>query len=154
MKRVQRFDTVKVKARFDENGFLVDTPIVARIGAQTYQTPNGPRVEFRPRSEVFDAESLASYQGKPITLGHKMVNAKNAKGLVVGSCSGAGKEDGIGVLVPVMIYDGESIEQAKQRVAAELSVGYTSIDIDKKAGATTRRANTTSMKTYRKTSKN
>lgn len=53
-----------------------------------------------------------------------------------------------------MIYDGESIEQAKQRVAAELSVGYTSIDIDKKAGATTRRANTTSMKTYRKTSKN
>lgn len=132
MKRVQRFDTVKVKARFDENGFLVDTPIVARIGAQTYQTPNGPRVEFRPRSEVFDAESLASYQGKPITLGHKMVNAKNAKGLVVGSCSGAGKEDGIGVLVPVMIYDGESIEQAKKRVAAELSVGYTSIDIDKK----------------------
>lgn len=132
MKTVQRFDTVRVKARFDENGFLVDTPIVARIGAQTYQTPSGPRVEFRPRSEVFDSESLASYQGKPITLGHKMVNSKNAKGLVVGSCSGEGKEDGIGVLVPVMIYDGESIEQAKQRVAAELSVGYTSVDIDRK----------------------
>ncbi|WP_236513505.1 DUF2213 domain-containing protein, partial [Escherichia coli] len=55
-----------------------------------------------------------------------------AKGLVVGSCSGAGKEEGIGVLVPVMIYDGESIEQAKKRVAAELSVGYTSVDIDRK----------------------
>lgn len=134
MKKVQRFDVARVKARFDENGFLVDTPIVARIGAQTYQTPKGPRVEFRPASEVFDSESLESFRGKPITLGHTMVNAKNAKNLVVGSCSGAGKRDhdGVGVLAPVTVYDEHSIGQAKKKIAAELSVGYTSVDIDRK----------------------
>ena len=134
MKRVQRFDIARVKARFDENGFLVDTPIVARIGAQTYQTPKGPRVEFRPASEVFDAESLESFRGKPITLGHTMVNAKNAKDLVVGSCAGAGKRDhdGVGVLAPVTVYDEYSIGQAKKKIAAELSVGYSSVDIDRK----------------------
>lgn len=134
MKKVQRFDVARVKARFDENGFLVDTPIVARIGAQTYQTPNGPRVEFRPALEVFDSESLESYRGKPITLGHKMVNAKNAKSLVVGSCAGSGKRDhdGVGVLAPVTVYDEHSIGQAKKKIAAELSVGYTSVDIDRK----------------------
>lgn len=133
MKTVQRFDTARVKARFDENGFLVDTPIVARIGAQTYQTPNGSRIEFRPASEVFDAESLESYRGKPITLGHKMVNAKNAKDLVVGSCAGAGKRDheGVGVIAPVTVYDEHSISQAKKKIAAELSVGYSSVDVER-----------------------
>lgn len=133
MKKVQRFDTAKVKAHFDENGFLIDTPIVARIGAQTYHTPKGPRVEFRPASEVFDEDSLESYRGKPITLGHKIVNSKNAKDLVVGSCPGAAKRDsdGIGVLAPVMVYDEHSIEQAKKKIAAEISVGYSSVDIER-----------------------
>ena len=133
MKKVQRFDTAKVKAHFDENGFLIDTPVVARIGAQTYQTPKGPRVEFRPAKEVFDEDSLESYRGKPITLGHTIVNSKNAKDLVVGSCPGSAKRDsdGIGVLAPVMVYDEHSIEQAKKKIAAEISVGYSSVDIER-----------------------
>lgn len=127
----QRYDSVKVKARFDENGFLVDTPIVARIGAQTYYKADGtPRVEFRPASEVFKPESLATYQGKPITLGHVTVNSKNAKQVVVGSCSGSGVRADNGVEVPVTVYDSEAIGKAKSKIAAELSVGYTSVDIE------------------------
>ncbi|QAX92037.1 major capsid protein [Shigella phage vB_SsoS_008] len=60
--------TVKIKAHFDDNGFLVDRPIVARIGAQVY-TSHGDRVEFRPASEVFKQDSLQSFAGKPITVG-------------------------------------------------------------------------------------
>lgn len=127
----QRYDSAKVKARFDENGFLVDTPIVARIGAQTYYKVDGtPRVEFRPASEVFKPESLATYQGKPITLGHVTVNSKNAKQVVVGSCSGPGMRSDKGVEVPVTVYDSEAIGKAKSKIAAELSVGYTSVDIE------------------------
>lgn len=127
----QRYDSAKVKARFDENGFLVDTPIVARIGAQTYYKADGtPRVEFRPASEVFKPESLATYQGKPITLGHVTVNSKNAKQVVVGSCSGSGVRADNGVEVPVTVYDSEAISKAKSKIAAELSVGYTSVDIE------------------------
>lgn len=131
MKKVQRFDSVKVKAKIDEHGFLVDRPIVARIGLQVYQTPYGERREFRPASEVFKADSLETFSGKPVTIGHITVTPENAKDVVVGACSGAGIPNGIGVEVPLNIYDKGAIQKAKSKQAAELSVGYTSVDIDR-----------------------
>lgn len=130
-KKVQRFDSVRVKAHFDEHGFLVDRPIVARIGLQVYQTPFGERREFRPASEVFKADSLATYAGKPITVGHVTVTPENAEKVVVGSCAGAGIQNGIGVEAPLNIYAKRAIESAKKKQTAEISVGYTSVDIDK-----------------------
>lgn len=131
MKAKQRFDSVKVKAHFDDNGFLVDRPIVARIGLQVYQTPFGQRREFRPASEVFKADSLATFAGKPITVGHVTVTPENADSVVVGSCAGAGVPNGIGVEVPLSIYSKRAIDSAKKKDTAEISVGYTSVDIDK-----------------------
>lgn len=127
----QRFDSVQVRAHFDDNGFLVDRPIVARIGLQVYKTPFGERREFRPASEVFKPDSLASFAGKPITLGHVTVTPENADQVVVGSCAGAGVPNGIGVEAPLSIYVKRAIESAKKKDAAELSVGYTSVDIDR-----------------------
>ena len=127
----QRFDSVRVKAHFDDNGFLVDRPVVARIGLQVYQTPFGPRREFRPASEVFKADSLATFAGKPITVGHVTVTPENAAEVVVGSCAGAGVPNGIGVEAPLSIYAKRAIESARKRDTAEISVGYTSEDIDK-----------------------
>lgn len=131
MKAKQRFDSVQVKAHFDDNGFLVDRPIVARIGLQEYRTPYGIRREFRPASEVFKADSLATFAGKPITIGHVTVTPDNADQVVVGSCAGAGVPNGIGVEVPLSIYSKRAIESAKKKDTAEISVGYTSVDIDK-----------------------
>lgn len=131
MKKVQRFDSVQVKAHFDEHGFLVDRPIVARIGLQIYQTPFGERREFRPAAEVFKADSLASFAGKPVTLGHVTVTPENADQVVVGACGGSGIQNGVGVEVPLSIYVKRAIESAKKRDTAELSVGYTSVDIEK-----------------------
>ena len=131
MKKVQRFDSVQFKAKIDENGFLVDRPIVARIGLQVYQTPFGERREFRPASEVFKADSLATFSGKPITIGHVTVTPDNAKEVVVGACAGAGIPNGIGVEVPLSIYDKRAIQNAKNKITPELSVGYTSVDIDR-----------------------
>lgn len=130
MKKVQRFDSVQFKAKIDENGFLVDRPIVARIGLQIYQTPYGERREFRPASEVFKADSLETFSGKPVTIGHVTVTPENAKQVVVGACAGAGIQKGIGVEVPLSIYDKSAIQSAKNKRTPELSVGYTSIDID------------------------
>ena len=128
-----RYDSARVKARFDENGFLVDTPIVARVGVQTYYLPDGTeRREFRPASEVFKPDSLASYQGKPITLGHVFVNAENAKGVVVGAVSGPAMREDSNVIVPLTVYDKESIEKAKNGIAGELSVGYSTVDVESK----------------------
>lgn len=127
----QRFDSVQVRAHFDDNGFLVDRPIVARIGLQVYKTPFGERREFRPASEVFKADSLATFAGKPITLGHVTVTPENADQVVVGSCAGAGIQNGIGVEAPLSIYSKRAIDSAKKKDTAELSVGYTSVDIDR-----------------------
>ena len=123
-----RYDSAKFKATIDENGFLVDTPVVARLGVQVYYTDDGRTVrEFRPAEEVFKDESLASYQGKPMTLDHVFVNSENAKEVVVGSVTGKAEPLGSSVVAPIVVYDNTAIQEAMAGNAKELSVGYSAI---------------------------
>lgn len=123
-----RYDSAKFKATIDENGFLVDTPVVARLGVQVYYTEDGRTVrEFRPAEEVFKDESLASYQGKPMTLDHVFVNSNNAKEVVVGSVTGKAEPLGSSVVAPIVVYDNTAIQEAMAGNAKELSVGYSAI---------------------------
>lgn len=123
-----RYDSVKFKATIDENGFLVDTPVVARLGVQVYYMEDGRTVrEFRPAEEVFKDESLASYQGKPMTLDHVFVNSENAKEVVVGSVTGKAEPLGSSVIAPIVVYDNTAIQEAMAGNAKELSVGYSAI---------------------------
>lgn len=123
-----RYDSAKFKATIDENGFLVDTPVVARLGVQVYYMEDGRTVrEFRPAEEVFKDESLASYQGKPMTLDHVFVNSDNAKEVVVGSVSGKAEPLGSSVVAPIVVYDNTAIQEAMAGNAKELSVGYSAI---------------------------
>ena len=129
-----RYDSAKFKATIDENGFLVDTPVVARLGVQVYYTEDGRTVrEFRPAEEVFKDESLASYQGKPMTLDHVFVNSENAKEVVVGSVTGKAEPLGSSVIAPIVVYDNTAIQEAMAGNAKELSVGYSAI-IDETPG--------------------
>lgn len=126
----QRYDSAPIKARFDSNGFLHDEPIIARIGIQSYMKPDGTiQREFRPASEVFKKDAMELFRGMPIVEGHTEVSTKNARGLVVGSISGSGRRDGVGLLCPIVIHDEASIQSAKRGDAAELSVGYKTNDI-------------------------
>lgn len=132
MKAKQRFDYLLFKAIKDENGFIFDVPVVARVGLQEYTLADGStQREFRPESEVFDIDSLTSYRGKPITLGHVTVTPDNAKDVVVGNCSGEAFADrGEGkVMCPITIMDSDAIAAAESGKARELSVGYTVIEI-------------------------
>lgn len=123
-----RFDTATFKATIDENGFLVDTPVVARLGVQVYYMEDGSTVrEFRPAEEVFKEESLASYQGKPMTLDHVFVNSDNAKDVVVGSVTGKAEALGSTVIAPIVVYSQEAIDEARSGNAKELSVGYSAV---------------------------
>src|SRR5699024_746828 len=132
MKAKQRFDYLLFKAIKDENGFIFDVPVVARVGLQEYTLADGStQREFRPASEVFDIDSLTSYRGKPITLGHVTVTTDNAKDVIVGNCSGeafADRSEGK-VMCPITIMDSEAIAAAESGKARELSVGYTVIEI-------------------------
>ena len=123
-----RYDSSEFKATIDENGFLVDKPVVARLGVQVYYMEDGRTVrEFRPAEEVFKDESLASYQGKPMTLDHVFVNSENAKEVVVGSVTGKAEPLGSSVVAPIVVYDNTAIQEAVAGNAKELSVGYSAI---------------------------
>ncbi|QXG07676.1 putative capsid and scaffold protein [Erwinia phage Snitter] len=136
----QRWDSYRIKAAVDSNGYLIDTPIVARIGLQVYYLPDGTeRREFRPASEVFNGDSMATYVGKPITVGHVNVNSENAKEVAVGSTTGHPYRvwddveggEGVGLACPLSIFDKNAVTKAMSKIASEISVGYTSIDIER-----------------------
>lgn len=126
---MQRYDNVAIKATKTSEGFIRDAPIVGRTGILKYQNADGStRYEYRPPEEAFNADSLASLQGKPITVGHKaMVSAGNAaKVQPIGTVLTAGRQDGDTIRADIVIYD-------LPTSARELSCGY-SLDLDETPG--------------------
>lgn len=128
---MQRFDNVAFKATKTAEGFIRDTPIVGRTGILVYRNADGTeRKEYRPPEEAFKADSLASFLGKPITIGHKaFVTAGNAAQVApVGSVLSEGRQDGNNIIADIVIYNLDTN-------ARELSCGYT-LDLDETPGTT------------------
>lgn len=131
-----RYDRATIKAIKTDEGYLIDTPVVGRVGIQSYRRADGSiRKEFRPPEEVFKQDSLASFLGKPITNGHpaEKVTAKNAKKLLVGTMQSVGKQDGDNVAVDVIVHDAAIIDAAERGGIQELSLGYT-VDLEETQG--------------------
>lgn len=124
MTTVQRYDYSEFKAHLDDDGFLHDSPVVGRVGVQEYRNADGSiRRELRLPDEVFNADSLASFVGKPITVDHPKqgrVTAKTAHRLTVGTILSEGKQDGDTVRAAVVIHSPDAIGDRRQ-----LSLGYT-----------------------------
>ncbi|HHI1838053.1 TPA: DUF2213 domain-containing protein [Enterobacter cloacae] len=135
MKTVSRFDVGELRASVNEDGYLEDVPVVGRVGIQLYRNPDGSvRRELRPPEEVFNADSLASFKGKPITLGHPgAVNSRNSRKHQVGTMLDVGRKDGSNVAVPIIIHADEAISQAKSGCARQLSLGYR-LDLEERRG--------------------
>lgn len=135
MKKVSRFDVGELRASVNEDGYLEDVPVVGRVGIQLYRNPDGSvRRELRPPEEVFNADSLASFKGKPITLGHPgAVNSRNSRKHQVGTMLDVGRKDGGNVAVPIIIHADEAISQAKSGRARQLSLGYR-LDLEERRG--------------------
>ena len=132
---MQRYDIAPIQAQMTPEGFIRDAPVVGRTGLLKYVNADGTvRIEYRPRSEAFDAASLASLKGKPITIGHKaMVSAGNAaKVAPVGTVLSEGRADGEAIRADIVIYD----LPTKDR---ELSCGYT-VELQGAGGDAVRRA--------------
>lgn len=131
-----RYDRTEIKATRTDEGYLIDTPIVGRTGIQLYKNSDGTiRRELRPPEEVFNADSLKSFSGKPITDEHPgvPVTAKNAKRLSVGSMQGEGKQDGENVVANIIIHDDEMIDKVLNGGKRELSLGY-KVDLEETPG--------------------
>ena len=135
MKTVTRYDSGELRASKNQDGYLDDTPVVGRVGIQIYRNADGSvRRELRLPEEIFHTDSLASYKGKPITIGHHgLVNAKTAKALQVGTLLDVGRQDGENIKVPLIIHADEAISQAENGRIKQLSLGYT-LNLDETPG--------------------
>jgi uncharacterized protein len=133
---VNRYDRAQIKATRTDEGYLVDTPIVGRVGIQLYKNADGTiRRELRPPEEVFSTDSLASFSGKPVTDEHPNtpVTSRNAKRLSIGMMQSEGKQDGDNVVVPIIVHDEAAIDKILKGGKRELSLGY-KVDLDETPG--------------------
>jgi hypothetical protein len=130
---VLRIDAVTLLRRDDvvvdpDSGFRVYDALFARTGLQLYDDGRGGvSREYRPPSEVFDAASLASYEGRPLTDGHPANNltTQTASMFARGSVSGPGRKhtDGIHVVGRLSVWD-ESLIEKFDAGQVDLSAGY------------------------------
>lgn len=126
-----RYDRVAIHATKTGEGFIRDKPIVGRTGILEYRNPDGStRREYRPPEEAFNADSLNSLQGKPITMGHQgMVTSDNSNIIQpIGTVLSPGRQDKDNIVADVVIYQ-------LPTEARELSCGY-NLDLEETPGVT------------------
>lgn len=125
-------------ARICQDGSLVAEVFAARTGTQQYrgvevdpENAHGLRDKamvtvYRPASEVFARDSLASFAAAPITVDHPtdMVDASNWKRHGVGEINGDIARDGEFVRVPLIVRDAAAVEKVRT-THKQLSMGYT-----------------------------
>ncbi|MXP42975.1 DUF2213 domain-containing protein [Allopontixanthobacter sediminis] len=136
---VQLCDTLTFdkSARICADGSLVAEVFAARTGLQDYLSsevdPEGTRdfkpgqmvKVYRPESEVFKADSLATFAAAPVTINHpsEAVTADNWRGLGVGEINGDVVRDGQRVRVPIIVRDAGAVKAATT-THKQLSMGY------------------------------
>lgn len=124
-------------ARICADGSLVADVFAARTGIQDYRgievdpdNAHGLKDKasvsvYRPASEVFATDSIASYSAAPVTVNHpaEMVDASNWRKLGVGEINGDIVRDGERVRVPLIVRDAAAVKAA-QTTHKQLSMGY------------------------------
>ncbi len=114
------------------DGYLVADVLCARMGCQDYQgtdlglTDAGMVPVFRPESVVFDKASMATFAGKPVTVGHPAdpVTADNWKNYAVGDIGEDVARDGESIRVSIKVMDAVAIK-AIEGGTQQISMGYT-----------------------------
>lgn len=123
--REWRTDSIEIDdKRYSKEGFFFDTPILTRTGIFEYPQPDGTvRRELRRPEDVFDSESLASYEGKPIIITHdaQQIDTDNVRREEVGCILSPGQQDGENVRAKIVLHDPSAVKASGLRA---LSLGY------------------------------
>jgi hypothetical protein len=129
-------DTVTlVGTRVTTDGYLVGEVRCARSGCQQYLASELGLVDsepgevvnvYRPESAVFSKDSMATFVGKPVTVGHppEMVDSSNWKKYAVGDIGEEVARDGEFIRVPITLMDAAAVRSV-QAGLREISMGYT-----------------------------
>lgn len=120
-----------VTFRDTEGGYLVGEVLCARTGIQVYDRRelglegSGPINVYRPPEVVFSRDSLKTFVGKPVTMGHprEPVTSQNWKDLAIGQIGEEVVRDGEAVRVSIALMDAASIRDVRSGIQ-EVSMGY------------------------------
>lgn len=128
---VTRYDFINLKAMVSDEGWIKDRPVITRTGIFEYRTTTGKiHRELRTNDEVFNADSLNSVTGIPITIGHVgILTATNHKG-VIGAVISPGIKQDDNVVADVIIHDATKLGDKRA-----LSLGYV-CDLEETPGVT------------------
>lgn len=146
--RIQVTDRSKfniTSREYTQEGFLLVPGHVARTGTQDYLAselelpgdPNRRVTIMRPPQEVFEKDSLESFQVADVTVEHPedWVTPDTFKNVTVGVVKGSAVQDGDFVKCSLVIKDKEAIK-AVESGKVQLSVGYSAVyDDDVPEGA-------------------
>lgn len=131
-----RYDTSKFsKVRGAPGGGIRVDAALTRTGIFTYTNPDGStRKEYRPAEEVFSTESVESFKGAPVTIGHQgAVTAETWAAKAVGHVGEDVRADDNLAVATVTIQKADAIQQIRAGSLVELSCGY-EVDIDETPG--------------------
>ena len=130
-------ETLSPNQSLTNEGFLVchDVPI-ARTGVQLYssdeipiESRNGEVKVIRDEESVFNPDTMASFEGKPVTINHPpdFVTPENWKEHAVGTTQnvrrGTGLQDDL-LIADLLITDKEAIDAIRNAGLREVSCGY------------------------------
>jgi hypothetical protein len=144
--KLQVFDFFKAEhsqRKMTDEGYLVMPGKIARTGIQDYHNfelglPGSPldtvRI-YRPAEEVFNADSMASFEHKPVTIGHpsELVTADNWASLSKGEVRDVARDGEF--MSSILIVKAKDAIEKIDRGTVQLSNGYT-CDLDMTPGIT------------------
>lgn len=119
-----------------QDGMLRVQANLTRTGIFKYQNPDGSvRREYRPAEEVFKQDSLASFAGRPLTIGHRLdaVDSASWREVAVGDVRDDAHREGQFVRATVQVNDANTIRRVDSKELVEVSCGYR-CDLDSTPG--------------------
>ncbi len=139
------YQKIKISQNIEKDpdtGFLYcKNAILGHAGKQAY---NGYEVGITDKKvvyiervveDIFDEASLASYEGKPITMNHpqEMVDSKNASKYMVGFIQNV-RRDGDNIVGDLVVQVQDAIDKIESGELKDLSLGYRAKLLDKGDG--------------------
>lgn len=129
----QSFEVTNVQR---QDGMLRVQANLTRTGIFSYTNPDGSmRREYRPAEEVFSPQSLASFSGRPLTVGHRLdaVTSNEWKDVAVGDVRDDAKRVDDYVRATVQVNHAHTISRVDSKELVEVSCGY-KCDLDATPG--------------------
>lgn len=110
-----------------DNGWMRADAYLTRSGVFSYTNPDGTkRREYRPDSEVFNADSMGTMKQLPVTDDHppKLLDATNTTDHAKGSLGEVIRRDGDKLAASMLITDAVLTEKMERGDAQQVSCGY------------------------------